>query len=138
VARRIEWTLQEPKIVYNINEAETQVQTPKKQVKEKASLLNQPKPILLYEDLANQKVFFDSQLSSEQESNLKRFLIHNQDVFSWLVNELCQVDRSIMEHYLNIDPSSRPRKQKLRKMSEDKAEGAKAEVKRLLTADVIT
>jgi oligoendopeptidase F len=138
VARRIEWTLQEPKIVYNINEAEMQVQTPKKQVKEKASLLNQPKPILLYEDLANQKVFFDSQLSSEQESNLKRFLIHNQDVFSWLVNELCQVDRSIMEHYLNIDPSSRPRKQKLRKMSEDKAEGAKAEVKRLLTADVIT
>jgi oligoendopeptidase F len=138
VARRIEWTLQEPKIVYNINEAETQVQTPKKQVKEKASLLNQPKPILLYEDLANQKVFFDSQLSSEQESNLKRFLIHNQDVFSWLVNELCQVDRSIMEHYLNIDPSSRPRKQKLRKMSEDKSEGAKAEVKRLLTADVIT
>jgi oligoendopeptidase F len=115
-----------------------QVQTPKKQVKEKASLLNQPKPILLYEDLANQKVFFDSQLSSEQESNLKRFLIHNQDVFSWLVNELCQVDRSIMEHYLNIDPSSRPRKQKLRKMSEDKSEGAKAEVKRLLTADVIT
>jgi oligoendopeptidase F len=138
VARRIEWTLQEPKIVYNINEAEMQVQTPKKQVKEKASLLNQPKPILLYEDLANQKVFFDSQLSSEQESNLKRFLIHNQDVFSWLVNELCQVDRSIMEHYLNIDPSSRPRKQKLRKMSEDKSEGAKAEVKRLLTADVIT
>jgi hypothetical protein len=50
---------------------------------------------------------------------------------------MCEVDRSIIEHALNVDPRVRPRKQKLRKMSEDKAEGAKAEVKRLLTAKVI-
>jgi hypothetical protein len=44
---------------------------------------------------------------------------------------MCGVDRSIIEHALNVDPSTRPRKQKLRKMSEDKAE-----VKRLLSAGV--
>ena len=47
------------------------------------------------------------------------------------------MDRSIIEHALNVDPSVRPRKQKLRRMSEDKAEGAKAKVKRLLTTKVI-
>jgi hypothetical protein len=47
------------------------------------------------------------------------------------------VDRSIIEHALNVDPSVRPREQKLLKMSKDRAEGAKAEVKTLLSARVI-
>jgi hypothetical protein len=64
-------------------------------------------------------------------------LLHNKDVFAWSSNDLCGVDRSIIEHALNVDPSVRPRKQKLRRMSEDKAEGAKAKVKRLLTTKVI-
>jgi hypothetical protein len=38
---------------------------------------------------------------------------------------------------VNVDPAIRPRRQKLRKMSEDKAEGARNEVKRLLSARVI-
>jgi hypothetical protein len=50
---------------------------------------------------------------------------------------LCGVDRSIIEKALNVDPSRRPLKQKLHKMSEDKDEGAKAKVKRLLSAGVI-
>jgi hypothetical protein len=47
------------------------------------------------------------------------------------------VDRSIIEHALNVDPGVRPRKQKLQKMYKDKAKGAKSEVKRLLSARVI-
>jgi hypothetical protein len=50
---------------------------------------------------------------------------------------LCGVDRSIIEHTLNVDSSIRPGKQKLCKMSEDKAEGANAKVKRLLSDGVI-
>jgi hypothetical protein len=64
-------------------------------------------------------------------------LFHNKDVFAWSANYLCGVDRNIIEHALNVDPSARPCKQKLRKMSEDMAEGAKAKVKRLLSARVI-
>jgi hypothetical protein len=45
---------------------------------------------------------------------------------------MCGVDRSIIEHALNIDQSTRPQKQKLRKMTEDKAE-----VKGLLSAGVM-
>jgi hypothetical protein len=59
------------------------------------------------------------------------------DVFAWSANNLCGVDRSIIDHALNVDPSVRPRKQKLRKMSEDKAEGEKAKVKRFLSVGVI-
>jgi hypothetical protein len=64
-------------------------------------------------------------------------MFHNKDVFVWSANDLCGVDRSIIEHALGVDSSSRPRKQKLCKMSEDKVEGAKAKVKRLISAGVI-
>jgi hypothetical protein len=50
---------------------------------------------------------------------------------------MCGVDRSIIEHALNVDLGVIPHKQKLRKMSEQKAKGAKVEVYRLLTAKVI-
>jgi ribonuclease HI len=93
--------------------------------------------MLLCEDIAEQKVLLGSQLSEEQEKTLIRFLFNNKDVFAWSANDLCGVNRDVIEHSLNVDPSFRPRKQRLRKMSDDKAEGARNEVKRLLSAGVI-
>jgi hypothetical protein len=92
--------------------------------------------MLLCEDIAEQKVLLGSQLSEEQEKNLIRFLF-NKDVFAWSANDLCGVNRDVIEHSLNVDLSFRPRKQRLRKMSDDKAEGARNEVKRLLSVGVI-
>jgi hypothetical protein len=82
-------------------------------------------------------VLLGSQLSYEQEKTLLRFLFNNKDVFAWTTNDLCGVNRDIIEHSLNVDPSFRPRKHRLRKMSDDKAEGARNEVKKLLSASVI-
>jgi hypothetical protein len=82
-------------------------------------------------------VLFGSQLSDEQEKALLKFLFNNKDVFAWSANDLCAVNRDVIEHSLNVDPTVRPRKQKLQKMSNDKVEGAKNEVKRLLSARVI-
>jgi hypothetical protein len=93
--------------------------------------------MLLCEDIAEQKVLLGSQLSGEQEKTLLRFLFNNKDVFAWSANDLCGVNGDVIEHSLNVDPAIRPRKQKLRKMSDDKAKGARNEVKRLLTAGVI-
>jgi hypothetical protein len=76
-------------------------------------------------------------LSDEQENTLLRFLFNNKDVFAWTTNDLYGVNRDIIEHSLNVDSSFRPRKQRLRKMSDDKAKGAWNEVKRLLSARVI-
>jgi ribonuclease HI len=93
--------------------------------------------MLLCEDITDQRVLLGSQLSSEHEKTLLSFLFNNKDVFAWTTNDLCGVNRDVIEHSLNVDPSFRPRKQRLRKMSEDKAEGAQNEVKRLLSAGVI-
>jgi hypothetical protein len=86
--------------------------------------------MLLCEDIAEQKMLFGSQLSDEQEKDLLKFLFNNNDVFAWSVNDLCGVNKDVIEHSLNIDPTVRPKKQKLRKMSDDKAEGARNEVKK--------
>jgi hypothetical protein len=93
--------------------------------------------MLLCEDIAEQRVLLGSQLSDKQEKTLLRFLFNNKDVFAWSANDLCGINRDVIEHLLNVDPSFRPRKQRLWKMSEDKAEGARNEVKRLLSASVI-
>jgi hypothetical protein len=94
--------------------------------------------MLLCEDIVDQRVLLGSQLSDEQEKTLIRFLFNNKDVFVWTANDLCGVNRDVIEHSLNVDPSFRPRKQRLWKMSDDKAEGAWNKVKRLLSAGVIT
>jgi hypothetical protein len=82
-------------------------------------------------------VLLGSQLSDEQEKTLLRFLFNNKDVFAWSANDLCGVNRDVIEHSLNVDLAIRPRKQRLQKMSDNKAEGAWNDVKRLLSAGVI-
>jgi hypothetical protein len=134
-ARRAEGSWTDSKAIHNIDEVEAHQQY--KHKTEKAASADQPKPMLLCEDIAEQKVLLGSQLSDEQEKTLLRFLFNNKDVFAWSANNLCGVNRDIIEHSLNVDPTFRPRKQRLRKMSDDKAEGARNEVKRLLSAGVI-
>jgi hypothetical protein len=134
-ARRAEGSWTDSKAIHNIDEAEAHQQY--KHKIEKDASADQPKPMLLCEDIAEQKVMLGPQLSDEQEKTLLRFLFNNKDVFSWSANDLCGVNRDVIEHSLNVDPAVRPRKQKLRKMSDDKAEGARNEVKRLLSAGVI-
>jgi hypothetical protein len=121
-ARRAEGSWTDSKAIHNIDEAEAYQQY--KHKREKAASADQPKPMLLCEDIAEQKVLLGSQLSNEQEKTLLRFLFNNKYVFAWTANELCGVNRDIIEHSLNVDPFFRPRKQRLQKMSDDKAEGA--------------
>jgi hypothetical protein len=47
------------------------------------------------------------------------------------------VSRDLTQHNLNVEKGAKPRKQKLRKMSAERAEAAKTEVQRLLDAGVI-
>jgi hypothetical protein len=121
-ARRAEGSWTDSKAIHNIDGAEACQQY--KHKREKAASADQPKPMLLCEDIANQKVLLGSQLSGEQEKTLLRFLFNNKDVFAWTANDLCGVNRDVIEHSLNVDPSFKPRKQRLLKMSEDEAEGA--------------
>jgi hypothetical protein len=123
------------KAIHNIDEAEAHQQY--KHKREKVASADQPKHMLLCEDITEQKVLLGSQLSDEQEKTLLKFLFNNKVVFAWSANDLCGVNRDVIEHSLNVDPAFRPRKQRLQKMSDDKAEGARNEVKRLLSTGVI-
>jgi hypothetical protein len=116
-ARKVEGSWTDSKAIHNIDGAEACQQY--KHKREKAASADQPKPMLLCEDIVDQRVLLGSQLSDEQEKTLIRFLFNNKDVFAWTTNDLCGVNRDVIKHSLNVDPSFRPRKQRLRKMSDD-------------------
>jgi hypothetical protein len=107
-ARRAKGSWTDSKAIHNIDEAEACQQY--KHKREKAASADQPKPMLLCEDITDQKVLLGSELSDEQENTLLRFLFNNKDVFAWTANDLCGVNTDVIEHSLNVDPSFRPRK----------------------------
>jgi hypothetical protein len=59
------------------------------------------------------------------------------DVFAWSTSDLIGVNNEVIEHKLQVNPNVKPKKQKLRKMSQEKLEVVKAEVKRLLDTGFI-
>jgi hypothetical protein len=70
-ARKAEGNWTDSKAIHNIDGAEACEQY--KYRREKAASTDQPKPMLLCEDIAEQKVLLGSQLSEEQEKTLTRF-----------------------------------------------------------------
>jgi hypothetical protein len=84
-----------------------------------------------------QTVVISEDLTSQDEEKLISCLSINKDVFAWSALDLVGVSRTVIEHGLGIDPSVRPKKQRMRKMSDKKMEAAKAEVHRLLEANFI-
>jgi hypothetical protein len=85
----------------------------------------------------DQAVVIGSDLSPGEEGALIQFVQNNRDVFAWSAKDLTGVDQNFIEHKLNIDASVKPRRQKLRKMSDDKVVAVKSEVQRLLDTSVI-
>jgi hypothetical protein len=61
----------------------------------------------------------------------------NKDVFVWSAKDLQGVDGDIIEHTLETDEKIRSKKQKLRKMSEEKVKAVEVEVQRLQDAKEI-
>jgi hypothetical protein len=58
-------------------------------------------------------------------------------MFAWSTSDLVGVNRDVIEHQLQVRTKTKPKKQKLRKMADEKIEAAKAEVQRLLYAGFI-
>jgi hypothetical protein len=71
-ARRAEGSCTDSKVIHNIDGAEACQQY--KHKREKAASVDQPKPMLLCEDIADQRVLLGSQLSDEQEKTAKIFV----------------------------------------------------------------
>jgi hypothetical protein len=84
-----------------------------------------------------QMVVISEDLTLRDEEKLIPCLSRNKDVFAWSALDLVGIHRTIIEHGLGIDPLVRPKKQRLRKMSDEKTKAAKAEVHHLLEAKFI-
>jgi hypothetical protein len=82
-------------------------------------------------------VTIGAHLTPEEENELIRFLNKNKDVFTWTAKVLQGVDRDIIELTLETDEKIPPKKQRLRKMSEEKVKAVEAEVQRLQDTKVI-
>jgi hypothetical protein len=102
-ARKAEGNWTDSKAIHNIDGAEAYEQY--KYRREKAASADQPKPMLLCEDIAEQKVLLGSQLSEEQEKTLIRFLFNNKGVFAWSANDLLvSTGMSLNIHSMSIHP----------------------------------
>jgi hypothetical protein len=89
------------------------------------------------DDMPDRAVTIGAHLNLEEVKELIPFLNKNKDVFAWSAKDLQGVDRDIIEHALETDERIAPKKQKLRKMSEEKVKAVEAEVQRLQDAKVI-
>ena len=76
-------------------------------------------------------------MDEKTKSELIHFLRDNNDIFTWSAKDLRGVDRSIIEHILEVNQNHPPTKQKLHKMFEERKQVAKEEVRCLLDAGVI-
>jgi hypothetical protein len=89
------------------------------------------------DDMSDRAVTIGAHLNPEEEKELIQFLNKNKDVFAWSAKDLQGVDRDIIELALETDEKIAPKKQNLRKMSEEKVKAVEAEVQRLQDAKVI-
>ncbi|XP_072148529.1 uncharacterized protein [Setaria viridis] len=103
----------------------------------KISADGKTKRVLLDGYIADRFVTIGANLDPEEERNLIECLNKNKDIFAWSAGDLKGMDKEIIEHSLDIRQGARPKKQKLRKMSDEKVQAVKAEVDRLLEANVI-
>jgi hypothetical protein len=91
----------------------------------------------LENSVLDRKVIIEGNLSKEEQTELIETLAKNKDIFTWSASDLKGVSKDIIQHSLEINLKMKPRKQRQRKMLEDRILAAKAEVQRLLDANVI-
>jgi hypothetical protein len=95
------------------------------------------KRVLLDPRVPDKAVMITHDLTVDEETELLSFLDKNNDVFAWRTSNLTGVSKDIIEHNLQVNPSVKPRKQRLHKISDEKVATTKAVVHRLLDAGFI-
>jgi hypothetical protein len=68
---------------------------------------------------------------------LTNFLRENKDIFAWKPADMSGVPRELAEHKLDLNPDSKPVKQRLRWFLPDKKAAIKKKITKLLAAGFI-
>uniref|UniRef100_A0A2N9GIS8 Integrase catalytic domain-containing protein n=1 Tax=Fagus sylvatica TaxID=28930 RepID=A0A2N9GIS8_FAGSY len=71
------------------------------------------------------------------KESLIRFLKSNKDVFAWTHEDMPGIDTSVISHKLNVNPTTRPVKQKRRVFAPERNTAIMEEVDKLLAANFI-
>jgi hypothetical protein len=79
-------------------------------------------------------VCIDTKANQQDQEELLSFLDKNNDMFAWSTSDLVGVSKDVIDHQLQVSSSAKPKKQKLRKMTDEKIQAAKVKVQRLLDA----
>jgi hypothetical protein len=87
--------------------------------------------------VSDRTVCIGAEMDQREQMELIQYLDKNSDVFTWHTFELIGVSREVIEYKLQVNPNAKPRKQKLRKISDEKIEAVKDEVQYLLDAGFI-
>jgi hypothetical protein len=82
-------------------------------------------------------VCIDTEASQQEQAELLAFLDKNNNVFAWSTSDLVGISRDVIEHRLHVNPSAKPKMQKLCKLSEEKVGAMKAKVQRWLDVGFI-
>ena len=128
------------KNVHNLNKEKPENNEPsldKLEQQIQAKPAEETKKVPLFEGNTSKQVIISALLDEKTESELINFLRDNNNIFAWSAKDLRRVDRSIIEHNLEVNKNLPSVKQKLRKMLEERKQVAKAEVQHLLDAGVI-
>ena len=62
--------------------------------------------------VSDRKVTIRANLSKVEETKLIETLARNKEVFAWSASDLKGVNRDIIQHFLDMNPKMKPRKQK--------------------------
>ena len=93
--------------------------------------------IPLDEDDSGKSTRIGVDLEGKIKKDLIRFLRENIDVFAWSHEDMPGIDPSVITHYLNVYPYSKPVRQKKRVFAPERDNTIKEEVQKLTLAKFI-
>ena len=85
----------------------------------------------------DKSTYVSSLLSGAKKEQLRQVLLHNMDVFTWTHSDMARINPVHASHKLNVIPSAKPIRQKIRHFHPDRYPVIKMEVDNLLEAGFI-
>ena len=98
-----------------------------------------PKPLeelepVQIDDNPEHLAYIGSRLAEDLRNPLIHYLKQNKDVFSWKQEDMGGIDLTIITHRLNVSPSFKPVKKKIRSFASERQKAINEEVAKLLQA----
>ena len=85
----------------------------------------------------DKSTYVSSIISNAKKKQMRHVLLHNMDVFTWTHSDMADINPVHASHKLNVIPSARPVRQKMRRFHPDRYHVIQMEVDNLLEVGFI-